>query len=402
MVKAFYGLPEKVIFCKKCVISNQRPSSTIEFKHKRNDKKETISFDDEGICSACRYNEIKNKLINWEKREVMLKKLLDQHRGKYGGYDVIVPSSGGKDSSFTAHILKYKYGMNPLTITWAPHLYTDIGRQNVESLAHEGGIDNILFTPNGLLHRYITSQAFKNLLHPFQPFIIGQKIIGPLMAMKFNIPLVMYGEHQAEYGNILSETNIPTMDKKFFSGGDPQKLSLGGKSVNEIIKETDFKLEDFTPYIPPRSDELVEKNIQVFHLGYYLKWDPQECYYYSQENTGFKANTERTEGTYSKYASIDDKIDNFHYYTTLIKFGIGRTTYDAAQEIRNDKITREEGVALVNKFDREFPKKYFREFLEYIDINEDEFHKIIDRYRSPHLWSKKNNEWELLHKVSNI
>ena len=134
MVKAFYGLPEKVVFCKKCVISNQRPSSAIEFKHKKNDKKETIAFDDEGICSACRYNEIKNKQINWEEREVMLKKLLDHHRGKYGGYDVIVPSSGGKDSSFTAHILKYKYGMNPLTITWAPHLYTDIGRKNIESL----------------------------------------------------------------------------------------------------------------------------------------------------------------------------------------------------------------------------------------------------------------------------
>ncbi len=402
MVKAFYGLPEKVVFCKKCVISNQRPSSAVEFKHKKNDKKETISFDEEGICSACRYNEIKDKIINWEEREEMLKKLLEKHRGKYGGYDVIVPSSGGKDSSFTAHILKYKYGMNPLTITWAPHLYTDIGRENVESLAHQGGIDNILFTPNGLLHRYITSQAFKNLLHPFQPFILGQKIIGPLMAMKFNIPFVMYGEHQAEYGNILSETNIPTMDKKFFSGVDPYKLSLGGKSLKEIIKETNFKLADFTPYIPPSADQLVEKNIQVFHLGYYLKWDPQECYYYAQENTGFKANTERTEGTYSKYASIDDKIDNFHYYTTLIKFGIGRTTYDAAQEIRNDKITREEGVALVNKFDREFPKKYFSDFLEYIDIDEDEFHQIIDRYRSPHLWSKKNNQWELLHKVSNI
>ena len=402
MVKAFYGLPEKVVFCKKCVISNQRPSSAVEFKHKKNDKKETISFDEEGICSACRYNEMKNKLINWEEREEMLKKLLEKHRGKYGGYDVIVPSSGGKDSSFTAHILKYKYGMNPLTITWAPHLYTDIGRENVESLAHQGGIDNILFTPNGLLHRYITSQAFKNLLHPFQPFILGQKIIGPLMAMKFNIPFVMYGEHQAEYGNILSETNIPTMDKKFFSGVDPYKLSLGGKSLKEIIKETNFKLADFTPYIPPSADQLVEKNIQVFHLGYYLKWDPQECYYYAQENTGFKANTERTEGTYSKYASIDDKIDNFHYYTTLIKFGIGRTTYDAAQEIRNDKITREEGVALVNKFDREFPNKYFGDFLEYIDIDEDEFHQIIDRYRSPHLWSKKNNQWELLHKVSNI
>ena len=389
MVDTFYGLPEKVLFCKKCVISNQRPSSSVEFKHKKTERKDTIAFDEDGICSACKFNFLKNNTINWQEREKRLHSLLDKHRGKYGGYDVIVPSSGGKDSSFTAHILKYKYGMNPLTITWAPHLYTEIGRQNVESLAHVGGIDNILFTPNGRLHRYLTSQAFKNLLHPFQPFIIGQKMIGPLMAMKFNIPLVMYGEHQAEYGNILSETNIPTMDKKFFSGDDPHKISLGGKNLLEIINETNFKLEDFTPYIPPSAKELDKKNIQVFHLGYYLKWDPQECYYYSQENTGFKANIERTEGTYSKYASIDDKIDNFHYYTTLIKFGLGRASYDAAQEIRNDKITREEGVSLVNKFDLEFPKKYFKDFLEYIDIKENEFHQIVDSYRSPHLWKKK-------------
>ncbi len=402
MVDTFYGLPEKVLFCKKCVISNQRPSSSIEFKHKKTERKDTIAFDNDGICSACKFNLLKNNTINWEEREKKLVSLLDKHRGKYGGYDVIVPSSGGKDSSFTAHILKYKYGMNPLTITWAPHLYTDIGRQNVESLAHVGGIDNILFTPNGRLHRYLTSQAFKNLLHPFQPFIIGQKMIGPLMAMKFNIPLVMYGEHQAEYGNILSETNIPTMDKKFFSEDDPYKISLGGKNILDIIKETNFKFEDFTPYIPPSAKELDERNIQVFHLGYYLKWDPQECYYYSQENTGFKANMERTEGTYSKYASIDDKIDNFHYYTTLIKFGLGRASYDAAQEIRNDKITREEGVALVNKFDLEFPKKYFKDFLEYIDVNENEFHQIVDSFRSPHLWKKRNDNWELLHQVSNL
>ena len=209
------------------------------------------------------------------------------------------------------------------------------------------------------------------------------------MAMKFNIiPLVMYGEHQTEYGNILSETNIPTMDKKFFSGGIP-KLSLGGKSVDEIIKETNFKLEDFTPYIPPRADELLEKNIQVFHLIITLNGIPRNAIITHKKIQDFKANTERTEGTYSKYASIDDKIDNFHYYTTLIKFGIGRTTYDAAQEIRNDKITREEGVALVNKFDREFPKNILENFLEYININEGEFHKIIDRYRSPHFGVRK-------------
>lgn len=94
----------------------------------------------------------------------------------------------------------------------------------------------------------------------------------------------------------------------------------------------------------------------MHYLGYYLKWDPQECYYYAADNTGFQANDERTEGTYSKYSSIDDQIDMFHYYTTLIKFGIGRATYDAAQEIRNGKITREEGVSLVRKYDQEFPK----------------------------------------------
>jgi tRNA(Ile)-lysidine synthase TilS/MesJ len=130
-------------------------------------------------------------------------------------------------------------------------------------------------------------------------------------------------------------------------------------------------------------------------MGYFHKWDPQEMFYYASENTGFKPNNERTEGTYSKYSSIDDKIDNFHYYTTFIKFGIGRATYDAAQEIRNGKITRDEGVNLVKKFDDEFPKKYFKDFLEYINITEKVFWSTVDRYRSPHLWKKNGTEWKL-------
>ena len=111
---------------------------------------------------------------------------------------------------------------------------------------------------------------------------------------------------------------------------------------------------------------------------------------------GFKANTERTEGSYSKYSSIDDKIDGFHFFTTMIKFGLGRTSYDAAQEIRNEKITREEGIALVKKYDSEFPKKYFKDFLEYIDIDERKFWEIIDSFRPPHLWEKDSkNNWIL-------
>lgn len=398
--KVFYGLPEEVKFCKKCVISNQRPRSTIEFKNKADEKKEVIDFDDEGVCSACRYQEEKESGIDWKEREETLWKLLDKFRSKDGSYDVIVPGSGGKDSAFTSHILKYKYGMNPLTVTWAPHSYTDIGWKNFTNWMHVGGLDNILYTPNGKLHRLLTKYAFHNLLHPFQPFIIGQRIIGPAMAAKFGVKLVMYGENQAEYGNKVDENNIPTMNYNFFSVEEPKEIKFGGISIDELIKKHDLALGDFAPYIPPKPEFLQEKGVEVHYLGYYERWDPQECYYYAVENTGFEANTERTEGSYSKYSSIDDKIDPFHYFTTLIKFGIGRATYDAAQEVRNEKITKEEAVILVSKYDQEFPFKYFKEFLEYIDTSEEEFNEIIDKFRSPHLWGKDNNKWKLRHTVS--
>lgn len=394
-----FGLPEEVKFCKKCVISNQRPNSTIEFKNSQKEKKAVIGFDENCICSACNYNEIKEKNINWKEREDLLIKLLSKHK-KSSGYDVIVPGSGGKDSAFTSHILKYKYGMNPLTVTWAPHLYTNIGWKNFNNWMHKGGLDNILYTPNGKLHRLLTSLAFKNLLHPFQPFIVGQRLIGPKIASKFNIQLVIYGENQAEYGNKIDENNIPVMDQDFFSVSDSKKIKLGGITIEKIMADYGFKINDFEPYIPLNKEEVNNQKIEVHYLGYYLRWDPQECFYYAVENTGFESNSERTEGSYSKYSSIDDKIDPFHYFTTLIKFGIGRATYDAAQEIRNGKITREEGVALVKKFDEEFPRKYFNEFLEYIDISEKEFWRIVDESRSPHLWRKGESGWELKHKVS--
>ena len=394
------GLPKNILYCKKCVISNQRPSSTVEFKSKKTKKKDTIFFDKEGICDACNFNKIKST-INWSQRDKDLEKLLKKFRKSNGEYDVIVPGSGGKDSAFTSHILKYKYGMNPLTVTWSPHLYTDIGWKNFENWSKIGGLDNILFTPNGRLHSYLTQQSFLNLLHPFQPFILGQRIIGPLFASKYNVKLVMYGENQAEYGNKSAENKNPKMNDAFFTIKNNDMITLGGKTIKNIINNTEFKIQDFQPYIPLKKDYILKKKIEVHYLGYYLKWDPQECYYYASENTGFQANEERTEGTYSKYSSIDDKIDMFHYYTTLIKFGIGRATYDASQEIRNNKITRDEGISLVKKYDQEFPERYFKGFLNYIQIDKNKFFKTIDQYRSNHIWIKKRNKWKLKNPIWN-
>ncbi len=395
----FLGLPEKVVFCKCCTMSNQRPSSVIEFKNKQTESKPTLKINDEGVCSACEYQEIKDNKINWEEREKELKKLCDSYRKSDGNYDCIVPGSGGKDSSFTAHILKYKYGMNPLTVTWAPHKYTEIGWKNFENWIHVGGFDNVLFTPNGVLHRYLTKIAFLDLLHPFQPFIMGQKMIGPLMAKQFNINLIFYGENQAEYGNDIKDNFKKNFDNSYYTYSNLSEIIIAGKKIDEILKNTKFKIGDFKPYLPLNKKEVANLNIDYQYLGYYLKWDPQECYYYASEHTGFQANTERTQGSYSKYSGIDDRIDWFHYYTTLIKFGLGRASYDAAQEIRNKKITREEGINLVKKYDDEFPINYFKDFLEYIDISENIFWETIDKFRPSHLWENKDGKWTLKNKI---
>lgn len=400
LLEVKYGLPADVVFCKKCVISNQRPSSAVEFEHNADSKKKTMNIDDDGVCDACRYAEMKDKVVDWEQREAHLRKLLDRYRSRNGSYDCLVPGSGGKDSVYASHILKHKYGMNPLTVTWAPHLYTDVGWRNFQNWIHIAGLDNFLFTPDGQVHRKLTELAYRNLLHPFQPFIIGQKNFAPKMAARFGIPLVFYGENEAEYGNPIDENASAKRSLQYFSKGTVNKqMFFAGVELNDLA-EHGILPGQMDPYLPISSEEIGRNEIEVHYLGYYLKWTPQECYYYSVENTSFEANPERTEGTYSKYNSIDDKTDGYHYWTTYIKFGLGRTTYDAAQEIRNHHIDREEAVALVRRYDGEFPKKYFPEFLKYISMEEAEFHEIADSFRSPHLWRKTANGWELRHKVT--
>lgn len=398
--KTFYGLPEKVIFCNRCVMSNQRPASTAEFQHTIGSKKTTMNIDKDGICDACRQAEIKEG-INWKKREDELLKLLEKHRRNDGYYDCIVPGSGGKDSSFQSHILKYKYGMHPLTVTWSPIMYTDYGYRNFRKWIEVGGLDNISFNQNGKVMKLLTKLSIENLFHPFQTFILGQKNIGPKIAAKFGIPLIFYGENEAEYGNPIADNASSLREKSYFTMSNLDEMYLGGVSINELQEKYKIPLVDLMTFLPASAEELERSNIEVHYLGYYLKWTPQEVYYYAVENTDFQARPFRTQGTYSKYNSIDDKIDDLHYYTTFIKFGIGRATYDASQEIRNKHLTRDEGKVLVKKFDGEFPNLYFNELMDYLEIDSEYFkNALTDKFRSPHLWVKTNGKWMLRYTVN--
>ena len=379
-IKEKYELPANVKFCKKCVVSNQRPR---------------IIFDDEGVCSACRFAEHKKNVINWTKRESELNQLCNKHRSQDGSYDVIVPGSGGKDSNYVAHMLKERYDMHPLIVTWSPHIYTEIGRKNLTAFI-DSGFDSILITPNGSVHRKLTKASFIEMGDPFQPFIFGQYSAPFRVAIQYGVSLVFYGEDgEVEYGGAMEHADRASMPYEDFvanrfSSVFPESFEQYGITKEELNKYGLSKEE---------LNEIKTQNIEQHFFSYYHKWIPQENYYYSVENTSFEANPVRNEGTFSKYASLDDKLDGFHYYLAYIKFGHGRCISDAAHEIRDGHISREEAIALIKKYDGEFPKKYYQEFLEYCDITEQEFNDVIDMWRSDHIWIFGDNEWKLKHPV---
>ena len=382
---------KEVKFCKKCVVSSQRPR---------------ITFDENEVCSACNYAHKKNNVIDWKERENRLLELLDKYRSKDGSYDCVVPGSGGKDSSFVAHQLKHKYRMHPLTITWAPFLYTDIGWQNYLNFK-DAGFDNLLCFPNGIMYRKFARLSFELIGDAFLPFVYANKAYPFQIALKFNIPLIFYGENgEVEYGGSLKNE-----DKPFESTNEWKEFYFKGAAIDELIEhglkkgiltKEEIANNDLLFYRKPALQELEKLGVQMHWFSYYKKWIPQEHYYYAVEHTGFQPNPERSEGTYSKYASLDDKTDGFHFYLAYIKFGIGRATSDAAHEIRDGHLTREEGVSLVKRYDGEFPKKYFKEFMQYLNITEKEFWEVIDFYRdaSPHIWARQNGEWKIRHNVS--
>ena len=186
---------EKIVYCKNCTMSNQRPR---------------IKFNEDGVCSACVYHDYKTNYIDWDKREKELEELCDKHRKEDGSWDVIVPSSGGKDSSFVSYELKTKYGMHPLTVTFAPTIPTAIGQENLFNMA-DSGMDNIVFTPNGVIHRKLCKTTLIEMGDNFIPFAYGQVNIPIQCAVKFQIPFIMYGEN-----NVVSDWNSVCIDLSRF------------------------------------------------------------------------------------------------------------------------------------------------------------------------------------------
>tara|TARA_B100000787_G_scaffold82857_1_gene61057 strand:- start:1211 stop:2416 length:1206 start_codon:yes stop_codon:yes gene_type:complete len=389
--RQFTELPKEVKFCKKCVMSNQRPR---------------ISFDSDGICGPCNYTEMKkDNVIDYSIRKNELEILFDKYRKNDGAYDIIVPCSGGKDSSTIAHKLKHEWGMTPLCVTFSPPVYSDIGRKNLTSFINSG-FDHKLITPNGKIYKLFAKLCFAYIGDHEEIFDHGQ-MSGPVQeALRNGVNLVMYGENgELEYGGDMNTINFKGMpwdyyDKIYFSTPLDKLAKIAKEHGYFDYYKIDFKEKNLDIFQLPKKELLIKNDIQFHWWGYYNKWIPQENYYYAVNNTGFEANPEgRMEGTYSKYAQLDDVTDSFLYYLMYIKYGFGRATSDSSHEVRDGHISREEAVALVDRFDGEFPEKSFKIFLDYLDLTEGEFWDIVNRFRQDHIWEKKGTDWNLRYKV---
>ena len=258
---SLFGLPEEVSFCKNCVESNQRMMGSSQLNIKKNESKEGVAFDEKGVCLSCRYFE-KKETVNWSEREKELIDTLDRYRKTDGSYDVLLPGSGGKDSQFLSYILKYKYNMNPLTITWAPNMYTDIGQTNFNTWI-SNGFDNILYTPNTKVHKKLTQLAFKNLLHPFQPFVIGQYHLAPKIALQYGIKLIVIGDSYQERGYNSFDQHLKCIEVHL-----EKHHILIAEDENDIMEflidllEEDFKITS-VPDVPAGLEEIEKQEFDI-------------------------------------------------------------------------------------------------------------------------------------------
>ena len=354
-------------FCKKCLYPSTKPQ---------------LQFDERGICSACNNYKLKDE-VDWGKKKVDLLHILDKYKSKDGSkYDCIIPVSGGKDSTFQTYTIKETFGLNPLAVNFHPHDQTEIGRKNLENLK-QLGVDCIEFSPNPIVYSKLAKFGLVELGDFQWPEHIGIFTVPVQVAVRYKIPLIIWGENpQLEYGQ---PTNIDTdtiLDREW-------NEKNGGYFLDKIkpkdMTKYGFKTKELIPYIYPSDDDIRRIGVTGIFLGSYIKWDLFKQLDFVKE-LGFSENDEVKEGTYDKWENLDVYFTVFHDYFKFLKYGFGRTTDHASIEIRYERITREQGIELVKKYEGKIPRKYLDKFLKSPDISEQEFHDICDKFTNKEIF----------------
>lgn len=361
--------------CKKCVMPDTRPR---------------LKFNENGVCAACEWAEIKRTKIDWKERQKELENLCDHIRGKQR-YDCIVPASGGKDSTYVADKMKNEYGLNVLTITITPPLETEIIQNNMKNfLLH--GYDNIKITPNPQIAQEINKYGFIEQGRPLLSWTSCLNSVMFQMAIDFKVPLIMFGEEgETEYGGSTELRYTPYYDIDFaiqiYTYGNDPKTYM--KMCSEHHTERELSL-----WMYPPEEKLREANFKVAHWSYYENWDSYDHYVLARDKYGMAVSKERNTGTYTTFGQLDTPLYKLHTYMMYLKFGFGRCLQDACIDIRGERITRAEAVELVKKYDGEYIESDMDLYLDYYKMTKDEFESVLDRHANKDLFVKKDGIWK--------
>ncbi len=348
----------------------------------------TIIFDEEGVCSGCRVAESK-KVINWEERESWLRDLLEEYKAracKEGNpYDCIIPVSGGKDSHYQVYLAKEVYGMNPLLVTYNHCFNLPLGVRNLRNLVRRFDCD-LLRVTSGLgrakkLSRYMLEKCGDVTWHyhcgifttPFQ------------IAVEKNIPLILWGDHaRAELTGQFRLEDLPE-----FTKWCRQQYDMRGIEIEDIINDPKSGLtqQDMAPFIFPNDEEMDKIGVRGIYMGTYVEWDALKITRLLVEKYDFKMAQGKRDKTFNLYHKIDDHANGVHDYLKYLKFGYGRATDHTAEEIRNGRMTREEGIALVKEYDSVRPEA-LDIYLDLLGITEKEFENLVDDKRDAEIWEK--------------
>ena len=362
-------------YCKKCVMPESRPN---------------ISFNNDGICSACQSFE-NRKNIDYNDRFKQLEVLCDSYRGMNGphSYDCMIAVSGGKDSHNQVHTFKEIFKMNPLLVTVEDNFpLTDAGIHNLKNISEEFGCHLISMKPNIKLQKKIMKYTFEKYAKP--TYIIDRYIYTyPLhMAVKFNTPLLIYGENiNYEYGGV--QTNeTPSAKEQIYNG------VASGIDTKEFLIDG-ITLKDLNFFDPPSKEEM--ESLDPIYMSYYIPWNSYQNYLFAKSR-GFHDLTHEWRRTHhvEDYDQIDSRAYNVHPWLKYPKFGHQFATDVASRQIRYGLISREKGIELVKKHDHDLDSLCVRDFCEFLGYRESDFWSITDSFYNKEIFKKNEmGKWEL-------
>ena len=350
-----------------------------------------LTFDEKGVCSGCRVHEEKDKL-DWKEQGEKLRQILNEYRNKSGNnYDCIVPVSGGRDSYFIVHTIKEVYGMNPLLVTYNKQYNTAVGVRNLANLRIKFDCDIMTQTINPQTIKKITRGTLRQLGSIYWHCLAGQTVFPVQIAVKFKIPLIIWGAHQGvDQVGMFSHLDEVEMTRKYRKEHD-----LMGYEAEDLINEFDeISLKDVQSFAYPDNKELEMVGVRGIYLNNYIRWDSRLQHELMIKK--YQYETSHQTRTFDTYNDVDCwNYSDVHDYIKYLKHGYGKVVDHASREIRLKHMSRQEGVLQTKKYLSRKPK-HLNLFLEWLGITENAFHYIIDQHRNPNLWERDHDwNWKL-------